>query len=85
MSSGLEQPEQLRRLDRFRARHPRVVINRVGGFDFWQAWIPEGTGGSVITRYVLADLLDKLDEIQPPAAADSSRPDQAHTRAGGLR
>ncbi len=46
---------------------------------------PEGTGGSVITRYVLADLLDKLDEIQPPAAGDSSRPDQAHTRAGGLR
>ena len=62
--SGLEQPEQLRRLGRFRAQHPRVVINRVGGFDFWQAWIPEGTGGTVITRYVLADLLDKLDEIQ---------------------
>ncbi len=39
--SGRERPEQLRRLDRFRAQYPGVEINRVGGFDFWQAWIPE--------------------------------------------
>ena len=82
--SGLERPEQLRRLGRFRAQYPGVVINRVGGFDFWQAWIPEGTGGTVITRYVLQDLLDRLDEIHAPAAAESSCPDQAHNQGGGL-
>ena len=71
---GLERPEQLRRLGRFRAQHPGVVINRVGGFDFWQAWIPEGNGGTVITRYVLQDLLDRLDEIPAPAAAESLTP-----------
>jgi hypothetical protein len=82
--TGLERPEQLRRLGRFRAQHPGVVINRVGDFDFWQAWIPKGNGGTVITRYVLQDLLDRLDEIHAPAAAESSRPDQAHNQRGGL-
>ena len=61
--SGLESPEQLQRLDRFRVQNPGVVINRVGGFDFWQAWIPEGSGGTVITRYVLQELLDRLDDL----------------------
>ena len=81
--SGPERPEQLRRLDRFRARYPGAVINRVEEFDFWQAWIPEGNGGTVITRYVLADLLDKLDELHPPAAAESPPPDRAHSQGGG--
>ena len=83
--SGLERPEQLRRLDRFRAQYPGVVINRVGGFDFWQAWIPEGNGGTVITRYVLQDLLDALDELHPPPAAESSCPGQALNEGGGPR
>ena len=65
--TGLEQAEQLRRLGRFRTQHPSVVINRVGGFDFWQAWIPEGNGGTVITRYVLQDLLDRLYDLYAPS------------------
>jgi hypothetical protein len=65
--SSLEWPEQLRRLDRFRGQYPSVIINRVGGFDFWQAWIPEGSGGTVITRHRLCELLDKLDELNAPS------------------
>jgi hypothetical protein len=78
--SGLEQPEQLRRLDRFRAQYPGVVINRDGGFGFWQAWIPVSNGGTVITRYVLQDLLAKLDELHAPDAAETSRPERAHSQ-----
>jgi hypothetical protein len=59
----MEQPEQLWRLGRFRARNPGVMIKRDAGFGFWQAWIPESNGGTVITRYPLQDLLDKLDEL----------------------
>jgi hypothetical protein len=83
--TGLERPEQLRRLGRFRAQHPGVVIIRVGDFDFWQAWIPEGNGGTVITRYVLQDLLDKLDDLHAPATAEGPPPDRAHSQPGGLR
>ena len=71
-----ERPEQLRRLDRFRAQYPGVVINRVGGFGFWQAWIPAGAGGTVITRYVLQDLLDELEDLHAPL------PLNAHARTG---
>jgi hypothetical protein len=78
--SGPERLEQLRRLDRFRARYPGVVISRVGGFDFWQAWIPERNGGTVITCYVLADQLEEMHA--PAAAADSSGPDRAHAQGG---
>ena len=67
---GLEPLGQLFRLNQFRARNPSVVINRDAGFGFWQAWIPESNGGTVITRYPLQDLLDKLDEVLSP---DSSR------------
>ncbi len=83
--SGRERPEQLQRLGRFRAQYPGVVINRVGGFDFWQAWIPEGNGGTVITRYVLQDLLDTLDELHPQAAAEGSCPGRALSGGGGPR
>ncbi len=63
-----ERPEQLQRLDRFRALYPAVVIDRVEGFDFWQAWIPAENGGTVITRYLLQDLLRELDERHAPAS-----------------
>jgi hypothetical protein len=33
-----------------------------------------GNGGTVITRYVLEDLLNKLDELHVPGAAENSRP-----------
>ncbi len=81
---GLEPLGQLCRLDRFRARNPGVVINRDRGFGFWQAWIPVSNGGTVITRYVLQDLLDCLDELHAPDAPESSRPDPAISQGGVL-
>jgi hypothetical protein len=55
--NDLELPGQLWRLGQFRARNPGVMIRRDAGFGFWQAWIPVSNGGTVITRYVLQDLL----------------------------
>jgi hypothetical protein len=54
--------DQVVRLARFRDRHPGVIIGG-GGFDTWQARIPAENGEQVVTRYVLKDLLDKLDEL----------------------
>ena len=59
--NGLERPGQLWRLGQFRARNPGVTIKRDVGLGFWHAWIPVSNGGTVITRYLLQDLLDKLD------------------------
>jgi hypothetical protein len=61
--NGLERPGQLWRLGQFRARNPGVMIRRDSGFGFWQAWVPVSNGGTVITRYLLQDLLDKLEEL----------------------
>ncbi len=44
-------------------RHPGVVITRHDSFGYWQAWIPVTDGGTLITRYALADLLDALEEL----------------------
>jgi hypothetical protein len=55
---------QLIRLARFRQAHPEVIVGD-GGFGTVQAWIPVSDGGTVITRYVLRELLDKLDELLP--------------------
>ncbi len=33
------------------------------GFGTWQARIPESDGETVITCYILRELLDKLDEL----------------------
>jgi len=63
---GLEELGQLCRLNRFRAQHPGVVIKQDTGFGFWQAWIPLSNGGTVITRYGLGILLDRLDELLGP-------------------
>jgi hypothetical protein len=68
----LEQPEQLSRLGQFRARNPGVTIQRDAGFGFWQAWIPVSNGGTVITRYPLQDLLDKLEELFAPEPSHDS-------------
>ena len=64
---GLEPPGQLWRLDRFRARNPSVVIERDAECGFWQAWIPASNGGTVLTRYVLQDLLVELELREPDA------------------
>jgi hypothetical protein len=56
------EPGQIFRLTAFRAAHPDVSI-RSGEFGTWQALIPEANGETVITRYLLRELLDKLDAL----------------------
>jgi hypothetical protein len=58
----LDGPDELARLRQFRAGHPDVLIGD-GGFGTWQALIPEPNGETVITRYALRELLDKLCEV----------------------
>lgn len=55
---------QMARLARFRRAHPEVIVGD-GGFGTMQARIPEPNGETVITRYTLRELLDRLDELRP--------------------
>ena len=57
------EPDQVPRLKAFRARYPQVVIGTLGYGGAWQARIPEEHGETVITRYLLEDLLDRLAEL----------------------
>ncbi len=56
------EPGQWERMVAFRAAHPGVLV---GGGDFgtWQALIPEANGETILVRYSLRELLDKLDEV----------------------
>ena len=62
LPGALGEPDQLLRLARFRAAYPEVIIGD-GGFGTVQARIPEPDGETVITRYTLRELLDRLDEL----------------------
>jgi hypothetical protein len=57
-----EEPDQVLRLQEFRAAHPQVIIGDLG-FGVWQARIPEPHGEQIISRYMLRELLDKLDRL----------------------
>lgn len=57
-----DEPDQLMRLARFRARHPDVIIG-TGEFGTWQARIPQPAGETVTTRYTLRELLDRLEQL----------------------
>ena len=57
-----DEPDRMLRLARFRRDHPEVVIGD-GGFGTMQARIPEPSGETVITRYTLRELLDKLEML----------------------
>lgn len=57
-----DEPGQVSRLQAFRAAHPQVIIGK-GEFGMWQARIPEPSGETFTTRYMLRELLDKLDEL----------------------
>ena len=57
-----EEPNQVLRLQAFRAVYPEVIIGD-GGFGVWQARIPEPDGERIISRYTLRELLDKLGEL----------------------
>jgi hypothetical protein len=67
------------RLHQFRQAHPEVVIGD-GGFGTMQARIPEPNGETVITRYSLRELLDKLDELLLQSGAGSNANPQAERR-----
>ena len=54
-----EEPGQVLRLHAFRAAHPEVIIGD-GGFEVWQARIPEPDGEQIISRYTLRELLDEV-------------------------
>ena len=76
---GLDEPDQVPRLARFRAAHPDVIIGP-GGFGTWQARIPEPSGETIATRYTLRELLDRLDELTGQQDLD---PPPEQTCAGG--
>lgn len=57
-----EEPGQVLRLHAFRASHPEVIIGD-GGFEVWQARIPEPGGERIISRYTLRELLDSLVDL----------------------
>ena len=59
-----DEPDQVPRLERFRAAHPEVVVLLKGPMP--TAWV----GGRKIVRRTLRDLLDELEEIFPPDAGD---------------
>ena len=61
LTSMQDELDQKPRLAIFRDQHPGVLIREGPGF--WQAVIPEPNGETVITRYELRGLLDKLDEL----------------------
>jgi len=60
-----DEPDQVPRLLAFRAAHPDVIVG-AGEFGTWQARIPEPNGETVVNRYRLVELLDKLDELTGP-------------------
>jgi hypothetical protein len=60
--TGQDELGQMLRLQQFRKKHPDVIIGD-GGFGTWQARIPAPDGETVITRYKLRELLDKLWEL----------------------
>ena len=59
-----EEPDQVPRLERFRAAHPEVIILLEGPMP--KAWV----GRRKIERHTLRGLLDELEEIFPPDAQD---------------
>lgn len=52
--------DQVPRLTAFKAANPHVVVGTLSHGGPWQARIPEDGGETVVTRYLLKDLLDRL-------------------------
>lgn len=61
LSLGPDEPDQILRLNRFRAQHPGIAIH--AGPGYWQALLPEHADEIVVTRYQLKELLDTLDAL----------------------
>jgi hypothetical protein len=64
-----DEPDQVSRLQRYRAAHPDVIV-AAGEFGTWQARIPAENGETVAVRYRLCELLDRLDELTGDQADD---------------
>ncbi len=62
LSLVADEQDQVMRLARFRASYPQAQIYPVRP-GAWQAGITGPDGQTVITRYTLRELLDKLDEL----------------------
>ena len=60
-----DEPDQVPRLERFRAEHPEVIILLRGAMP--KVWV----GGRKIARPALRDLLDELEKISPASDGDS--------------
>jgi hypothetical protein len=63
-----DEPDQVIRLHGFRKLHPGVSIYT--GVGYWQVRVPEANGETIITRYFLEELLDKLDTLLSPSQVD---------------
>jgi hypothetical protein len=70
LSVAYGEPDQVPRLRAFRERYPQAVIGTLGPASAWQARIPEENGETVVTRYLLSDLLDRLEEIHLPVGRE---------------
>jgi hypothetical protein len=57
---GGGETDQVPRLLAFRLHHPEITIELDG---FWRAVIPAENGETVVSRYELRAVLDKLDEL----------------------
>lgn len=57
-----DEPDQVLRLREFRTAYPDVIIGD-GGFGTLQARVPQENGETVVTRYTLRELLDKLEQV----------------------
>ena len=58
--------DQVPRRAAYEAGHPNVEIIYLGAY--WQAIIREESGQTIITRYDLRSLLDKLESLDAPSA-----------------
>jgi hypothetical protein len=61
MAGGPEYADQVPRRQAYEAAHPEVEILYRG--PYWKAVVREDAGETIITRYELRDLLDKLEAI----------------------
>lgn len=59
---GFAEGDQVPRLLDFRAAHPEISVELDG---FWRAVIPAENGETVVCRYELKAVLDKLAELLP--------------------
>jgi len=72
-----DEPDQVPRLEQFRAAHPEVLILLRGALP--RAWV----GGQKIERRTLRGLLDELEEIlaaERPAPSSSGSPQESALR-----